>query len=49
MLCLERVEKSFVFGPAFAGEDEDPGVQSMLQAVETDGGASSGRLRARAF
>jgi hypothetical protein len=49
MLGLERVEKRFVFGPVFPRKDEYFGVESMLQAVETDGGASSGRLWARAF
>ena len=43
------VEQSIEFRRIFAGQDEGLGVEAVLEAVETDGGAAFGRGRARAF
>ena len=44
---VEPVKQSFEIGGIFAGQDEGFGVQAVLEAVETDGGAAFGRGRAR--
>src|SRR5438874_11169839 len=49
VLGIEAVEEGFEGGRIFAGQDEGFGVQAVLEAVETDGGASFGRGWARAF
>jgi hypothetical protein len=49
MLGIEAVEEGFEGGRIFTGQDEGLGVQAVLEAVETDGGASFGRGWARAF
>jgi len=46
---IEAVEEGFESGWILAGQDESFGVQTVLEAVETDGGASFGRGWARAF
>src|SRR5438034_10811795 len=45
---VEPVEQGVELGGIFAGQDEGFGVQAVLEAVETDGGATFGRGRARA-
>src|SRR3989442_15056109 len=49
VLGFDRIEQVFKIGFAFTGDDQGAGSESMLEAVETDGGASFGRARARAF
>src|SRR5205823_3355879 len=49
VLGVESIEESVEGGRIFAGQDEGFGVEAVLEAVETDGGASFGRGWARAF
>src|SRR6266550_413548 len=49
VLGIETVEEGFEGGRIFTRQDESFGVQPVLEAVETDGGASFGRGWARAF
>ena len=49
MFGVEAVEQGVELGGIFAGQDEGFGVQAVLETVETDGSASFGRGRARAF
>jgi hypothetical protein len=49
VLGFDRIEQFVELGWIFPFKDESAGGESMLEAVEANGGAAFGRLRARAF